>query len=151
MLTSARNHLTGTVTAIVAGAVNDEIELTLAGGKKLVATITHSSVHYLDLRLGGEASAFIKAPWVILTTAGTGLRFSARNQFTGSITNIVKGAINSEVTVAVDASMSLVSVITNESVAGMRLKDGDEVIALVKASSIVLATHDSPPITAGNP
>lgn len=142
MLTSARNHLTGTVTAVVTGAVNDEIELTLAGGKTLVATITHSSVQYLNLHVGGEASAFIKAPWVILTSAGTGLRFSARNQFTGSITNIVKGAINSEVTVAVDPGMSLVSVITNESVTSLRLKEGDEVIALVKASSIVLATHE---------
>ncbi|NDL64649.1 TOBE domain-containing protein [Acerihabitans arboris] len=142
MLTSARNHLTGTVTAIVKGAVNDEVELTLPGGKALVATITHSSVQYLELRVGGEASAFIKAPWVILTAADTGLRFSARNQFTGNITNIVKGAINSEVTLAIDDGMSLVSVITNESVAGLRLKEGDEAIALVKASSIVLATHE---------
>lgn len=142
MLTSARNQLTGTVTAIVTGAVNDEIELTLAGGGKLVATITHSSVQYLNLKVGVEACAFIKAPWVILTAAGTGLRFSARNQFTGNITHIVKGAINSEVTVAVDPGISLVSVITNESLSGLRLKEGDEVIALVKASSIVLATHE---------
>lgn len=142
MLTSARNQLSGTVTAIVTGAVNDEVELTLPGGKALVATITHSSVKYLNLQVGSQAIAFIKAPWVILTAQGNGLRFSARNQFTGSIIGITQGAINSEVTVAIDADIGLVSVITNESVAGLGLNIGDNVIALIKASSIVLATRE---------
>ncbi|WP_413736291.1 TOBE domain-containing protein [Sodalis sp. RH21] len=141
MLTSARNQLTGTVTAIITGAVNDEVEITLPNGKALVATITHSSVQYLNLRQGGEAIAFIKAPWVILTAADTGLRFSARNQFSGKIGNITKGAINSEVTVEIDPTLTLVSVITNESVTGLGLKPGDAITALVKASSIVLATR----------
>lgn len=141
MITSARNQLTGTVTAITAGAVNDEIEITLPNGQALVATITHSSVQNLGLRQGGEAIAFIKAPWVILAGADTGLRFSARNQFTGTVKTITKGAINSEVTVTVDPGLSLVSVITNESVNGLQLKEGDTVTALVKASSIVIATR----------
>lgn len=34
MAVSARNQLTGTVSAVSAGAVNDEVELTLAGGAK---------------------------------------------------------------------------------------------------------------------
>lgn len=36
MAVSARNQLTGTVSAVAMGAVNDEVELTLAGGAKLV-------------------------------------------------------------------------------------------------------------------
>lgn len=43
MAVSARNQLTGTVSAVAMGAVNDEVELTLAGGAKLVAIVTHSS------------------------------------------------------------------------------------------------------------
>ncbi len=42
MAVSARNQLTGTVSAVAAGAVNDEVELTLAGGAKLVAIVTHA-------------------------------------------------------------------------------------------------------------
>ena len=34
MAVSARNQLTGTVSAVAMGAVNDEVELTLAGGAK---------------------------------------------------------------------------------------------------------------------
>lgn len=40
MAVSARNQLTGTVSAVAMGAVNDEVELTLAGGAKLVAIVT---------------------------------------------------------------------------------------------------------------
>lgn len=43
MAVSARNQLTGTISAVSTGAVNDEIELTLPGGAKLVAIVTHSS------------------------------------------------------------------------------------------------------------
>ncbi|MEA9389924.1 TOBE domain-containing protein [Acerihabitans sp. TG2] len=141
MLTSARNQLTGTVSAIKTGAVNDEIEMTLSNGHALIATVTHSSVENLNLHQGGEAIAFIKAPWVILTAADSGLRFSARNQFNGTIKTIVTGAINSEVTVEIDPALTLVSVITKESVTGLGLQVGNAVTALVKASSIVLATR----------
>ncbi|EJI0210373.1 TOBE domain-containing protein, partial [Salmonella enterica subsp. enterica] len=41
MTVSARNQLTGTVSAVATGAVNDEVELTLTGGAKLVAIVTH--------------------------------------------------------------------------------------------------------------
>ena len=43
MHTSARNQFSGTITAIQTGAVNDEVELTLAGCQKIVAVVTRSS------------------------------------------------------------------------------------------------------------
>ena len=78
MAVSARNQLTGTVSAVAMGAVNDEVELTLAGGAKLVAIVTHSSQQALGLAKGKEAIALIKAPWVTLATEDCGLKFSAR-------------------------------------------------------------------------
>ena len=41
MKSSARNQLVGTVSAIIAGAVNDEVEITLGGGQRVVAVVTH--------------------------------------------------------------------------------------------------------------
>ncbi len=61
MSVSARNQLQGTVSAVATGAVNDEIELTLDGGAKLVAIVTHSSQKALDLKQGKEAIALIKS------------------------------------------------------------------------------------------
>ncbi|HHV0267514.1 TPA: TOBE domain-containing protein, partial [Escherichia coli] len=135
-----RNQLTGTVSAVAMGAVNDEVELTLAGGAKLVAIVTHSSQQALGLAKGKEAIALIKAPWVTLATEDCGLKFSARNQFAGSVSTITEGAVNATVHIKTDAGFEIVAVVTNESQDEMKLTTGSRVIALIKASAILIAT-----------
>ena len=66
--TSARNQLWGGVTRIHGGAVNDEVTLTLAGGRVITAIITHESVQRLGLVEGAEACALFEASNVILAT-----------------------------------------------------------------------------------
>lgn len=139
MAVSARNQLTGTVSAVAMGAVNDEVELTLAGAK-LVAIVTHSSQQALGLAKGKEAIALIKAPWVTLATEDCGLKFSARNQFAGSVSTITEGAVNATVHIKTDAGFEIVAVVTNESQDEMKLTTGSRVIALIKASAILIAT-----------
>ena len=78
MKTSARNQWLGEVAAIRAGAVNDEVELHLSGGARLVATITRDSSEALGLRLKQPVIALVKASSVLLATGlGTG-RLSAQ-------------------------------------------------------------------------
>lgn len=141
MAVSARNQLTGTVSAVATGAVNDEVELTLADGAKLVAIVTHSSREALGLVAGKEAIALIKAPWVTLATEDCGLKFSARNQFAGSVTRVTQGAVNDTVHIQTDAGFEVVAVVTNESQQEMQLAQGSRVIALIKASAILIATR----------
>lgn len=141
MTVSARNQLTGTISAVSTGAVNDEVELTLAGGAKLVAIVTHSSKETLGLVNGKEAIALIKAPWVTLATEDCGLKFSARNQFAGSVSQVTEGAVNATVHIKTDAGFEVVAVITNESQHEMKLAAGSRVIALIKASAILIATR----------
>ena len=141
MSVSARNQLAGKVSAVETGAVNDEIELTLDGGAKLVAIVTHSSREALGLAAGKEAIALIKAPWVTLASEDCGLKFSARNQFAGSVSQVTEGAVNATVHIKPDAGFELVAVITNESQHEMKLAAGSRVIALVKASAILIATR----------
>lgn len=62
MAISARNQLVGIVSSTEHGAVNDEVELTLAGGAKLIAIVTSGSKDALGLVPGKEAIALIKAP-----------------------------------------------------------------------------------------
>ncbi|TLS17539.1 MAG: transporter, partial [Betaproteobacteria bacterium] len=66
MKTSARNVFSGKVSALTAGAINTEVEITTDGGDRLVAIVTQASVRELGLALGKEAFALVKAPWVIL-------------------------------------------------------------------------------------
>lgn len=139
MSISARNQLTGKITTIRPGAVNDEIEVSLENGCKLVSVITNSSKISLDLNVGKDVIALIKAPWVMLASEDSDLLFSARNQFPGKITAIDKGAVNATVHLQTDAGFNLTSVITNESVEEMALATEKRVIALVKASSVMLA------------
>lgn len=63
---SARNVLDGAVANIRDGAVNCEVDLNLPGGTAVVAIITKESCKSLGLRLGGSASAIIKASSVMV-------------------------------------------------------------------------------------
>lgn len=66
MKLSARNLLKGKVTKITLGAVNAEVEMELEGGQVIVSIITINSVKRLDLKVGKEAYAMIKASSVML-------------------------------------------------------------------------------------
>ena len=138
MKVSARNVFKGKITALVDGAVNAEIELTTAGKDKIVAIVTEGSVKSLGLAVGKEVVAYVKAPWVMLLTGEANVRFSARNQLTGKVKSLEKGAINSEVCVELPGGSVVYSVITNEAVLELGLKVGVTATALIKASHVVL-------------
>ena len=63
---SARNVLAGEVARLEPGAVNSEVEIKLAGGTAVVASITKVSAQALDLQRGDKVSAIIKASNVLL-------------------------------------------------------------------------------------
>jgi len=140
MKTSARNQLTGTVSGYKAGAVNDEIELTLAGGAKVVAVVTRDSTEQLGLRPGATAFALIKASSVMLATDLGDVRLSARNQLTGTITAVTPGAVNTEVVLDIGGGASVAAVVTQTSAQALGLKVGGSATALFKASSVILGT-----------
>ncbi|UCZ76519.1 TOBE domain-containing protein [Dickeya zeae] len=141
MSVSARNQLSGTVASVTEGAVNSEVVLTLESGETLTTVITRNSVVTLGLAPGKPALALIKAPWVILASADCGLNFSARNQFSGTVSRIVDGAVNATVHITTTKGLKLTASVTNDSVQEMGLYAGSAVIALVKASSVILATR----------
>lgn len=69
MKISARNVLPGKVTAIVKGPVSTEVELELAPGLTVVASITTTSANQLDLKVGDNAFGIIKASSVMVGVA----------------------------------------------------------------------------------
>lgn len=140
MKSSARNQFPGKVTSIVAGPVNAEVEITLASGDRIVSIVTMGSVKDLGLKEGAEATALIKAPWVILMTDDAGLKTSARNHLRGAVSRLVKGAVNTEVTMETSGGLTVNAIITNESVESLGLDIGKPVSAIVKASHVILAT-----------
>jgi molybdate transport system regulatory protein len=63
---SARNVLPGKVAKLTDGAVNSEVEVRLAGGTPIVASITKASVHALNLQEGDAVSAVVKASHILI-------------------------------------------------------------------------------------
>lgn len=138
MLTSARNQLSGKVTSIQRGAINDEVEIGLPDGQKVIATMTHGSVETLGLEAGSEAFALVKASWVILLTDRSGVRLSARNQLSGTVQQVTTGAVNSEVVLKLAGGDEITAIVTNESASKLELAAGRTATAAFKASGVIV-------------
>jgi molybdate transport system regulatory protein len=138
MKVSARNQLEGTISSVNSGPVSTEVILDLVGGDKLVAVVTSESAKKLGLAKGKKAIGLVKAPLVTLLTDAGGYKFSARNQLSGLVTNVTKGAVNSEVTMKLAGGSTVSAVVTNEAIADLQLAAGKTAIALIKASHVIL-------------
>lgn len=138
MKTSARNQFAGTVSAVRDGAINDEIELAVGGGLKIVATVTRESRDELGLKVGAKAFALVKASSIVLMADAADVRLSTRNQFAGTVTRIIPGAVNTELVVQLSGDSSVAAIITNESAQSMALAVGAAATAVFKASSVIV-------------
>ena len=67
------------------------------------------------------------------------MKLSARNVLKGKILNVIKGAVNSEVTLELPGGVQIVSIITNGSVENLGLEAGKEAFAVIKASNVMVA------------
>jgi molybdopterin-binding protein len=67
------------------------------------------------------------------------MKLSARNVLKGKVIQVVKGAVNSEVTLELPGGAQIVSIITNSSVENLGLQEGKEAYAVVKASNVMIA------------
>lgn len=138
MKTSARNQLLGKVSTVKTGAVNDEIDVEVLGGHKIVAIITCESTNNLGLKPGVEVFVLIKASSVIIMTDDTGARLSTRNHLSGKVAQLQTGAVNSEVTLEIPGGGVIVAIITNASATSLGLQVGKPASAIFKASSVII-------------
>lgn len=139
MKTSARNQFIGKVYQIRTGAINDEIDIELPGGDRLSAVITRTSTESLGLKVGSQATALIKAPWVMVVTESDNVKFSARNNLAGTVENVTPGAVNTEVKIKLQGGNTVCAIITNDSAKELNLVAGTRARALFKASHVILA------------
>ncbi|HXP90998.1 MAG TPA: TOBE domain-containing protein [Fibrobacteria bacterium] len=138
MKTSARNQLSGKVTAIHKGAVNAEVEISISGGGSIVSQITLPSLEHLGLRTGSDVFALVKSSWIILGAGETEPKVSARNRLKGKVSKLSAGAVNTEIELEIAGGNKVVATITNGSVASLGLAQGTTAWALFKAGSVIL-------------
>jgi molybdopterin-binding protein len=66
-------------------------------------------------------------------------KLSARNQLKGKVIEVRKGTTTSHVRVDIGNGIVITSAITNDAVADLALKVGDEAWAVIKASDVMIA------------
>ena len=66
MKLSARNQLKGKITNIQEGAVNGIVTIDIGGGNIITSTISMNAITELDLKVGKDAYAVIKATSVMI-------------------------------------------------------------------------------------
>jgi molybdate transport system regulatory protein len=67
------------------------------------------------------------------------MQTSARNQFQGTVREITKGPVSTEVVLEVSAGVRIVAVISTRSAEALRLAVGKPAYALIKASNVIVA------------
>ena len=65
-------------------------------------------------------------------------KLSARNRLKGKIIEVKKGTTTSHVQIDIGNGIVITSAITNEAVADLNLKAGDEAWAVIKASDVMI-------------
>jgi molybdopterin-binding protein len=67
------------------------------------------------------------------------MKISARNQIKGKVVSVHKGQTTGHVQIDIGHGVTMMSSITNEAIDDLALKIGDEVLAVVKASDVLVA------------
>ncbi|KIR01748.1 Molybdate-binding domain of ModE [Lachnospiraceae bacterium TWA4] len=138
MKLSARNQIKGVVSNVNEGAVNAIVALDFAG-QTISGTISMAAVKELGLEKGKEAVAVIKATEVMI---GLGdLVLSARNKFAGKVVEINEGAVNSIVKVEIAGGNVVSATISRAAVSELELAVGKEVVAVIKATSVMFGVE----------
>ena len=68
------------------------------------------------------------------------MKISARNNYKGVINTVLAGPINTEIELTTSGGSKIVATVTSSSAQRLGLASGKEVIALIKASSVLLLT-----------
>jgi molybdate transport system regulatory protein len=139
MKLSARNQLKGTIETVTEGAVNGTVTVKL-GQDAVTADITMEAIKDLGLETGKDATVIIKASNVMIATGSERLtNLSARNQLAGKVGKVTKGAVNGHVTLDLAGGGTLTASITNDAIDDLGLGEGTAVLAIVKATDVMVA------------
>jgi molybdopterin-binding protein len=67
------------------------------------------------------------------------MKLSARNVLKGKVKKIVPGVVNSEIIIELPGGAEITSIITKTSAENLKLKEGSEAYAVIKASNVMIA------------
>ena len=66
------------------------------------------------------------------------MKISARNQLKGTVTEVKLGVVTAEVVLQLEGGQQITSVITVDAAQSLDLKSGDQVVAIIKATEVMI-------------
>lgn len=130
------NRLCGTIVSITQGQIHAHVQI-LWKEVPLSIIITRASCEDMHLSVGDTISALIKGTDIMIAKAFSGM-LSARNRARGMVRQIIQGDVLSKIYVESQGDM-LHAIITNASLEEMGIKAGDEIMAIVKSTELILS------------
>jgi molybdate transport system regulatory protein len=138
------NHFSAPlVAARVGGRAGGGARLT-AEGQAALQTLRHieDELAAAMARLGRRLADDVHLePW------GHVMRTSARNALRGLVAEITEGAVNSEVSLEVSPTLTIIAIVSRPSIEILGLAPGKPAVALIQASDIILAAGAETPRT----
>jgi len=116
------------------------------GGTRLTAEGQALLAAWQQLQARHQAFLHEQAAWLATQPALDALlkrmsmKTTARNQFHGRVAGVNKGPSTTTVRVAIDGGPEVTASLTSEAAQALQVKPGQEALALVKASEVVLVT-----------
>ena len=141
MRISAKNVFSGIVCEINKEASVAQVVLQLKSGNHITAVVGNDSVDALALEVGVPAYALVKASSVMIANEPGLLSISAKNLIRGSIIGITESAVLGEVLLDIGEGETITATITESSVRNLGLKQGDDVWAVIKATSVIVGVE----------
>ncbi|MBQ4126285.1 MAG: TOBE domain-containing protein [Desulfovibrio sp.] len=126
------------MTRLETGEVSARVELSTLQGLKVSVLVTIESVQRLGLAEGQLLAATVKAPFVMLDReceARDGV-----NRFSGTVTSVNRGDVESSVVVDVDGgAITLCSILSTDELEGLGLQEGDRANVFFSPFAAVLS------------
>lgn len=137
---NAMNSLAGQplVERVTGGRGGGSSQLTAHGLRLLQRYEQIDAAHQRVLQLLDDGAMDLDREFSLLKVLN--MQTSARNQWLGTVRSIRAGAVNDEIEVELPSGVRLSAIITHESTEALGLRVKQSVVALVKASAVLLAT-----------
>ena len=130
------NRLCGKIINVVQGQIHAHVQI-LWKEIPLSVIITRASCEDMRLSVDDTIYVLIKGTDIMLAKSFSGM-ISARNRARGIVRRIIQGDVLSKVFVESQGDM-LHAFITNNSLREMAIHEGDEVMAIVKSTELILS------------
>lgn len=138
--TSARNQLFGRVARLSPDDISHKVSVRLDSGGLIHADITERSARRLNLAVGKEVLALVKAPWVWLEPADVEREDVRDNRLAGILAGIDRGTEFDEYRIELDGGEPLCALVPRNRAAGLSFKTGDALYACFAPDQVILAT-----------